>query len=315
MNIIALTTQNAPDLANALTAFETAFSYPLGAHLRFRIDHGDDYLRFFRAMGDAQCFVAMDNHRVIGTVSVTVRRLIQPDGQSRSAAYIGDLKIAADARGGWALIKLARAAAAWALKHTHIAYSVVMDGTSVTPDAYTGRAGLLPFDVLAEIAVIRLPVESPTAIAPTMDAAPFESVVECFHSLSADRYAVPAFDPTLRSDMAPVPIALPNGDACGFIEDTRRAKRLMLEDGTEMLSAHLSHFAYRTTADGARLINVARSQAASLGFPALFFAVYRPDARLFLNALAASDATVATATVYGCGLPNNAAWNINTSEI
>lgn len=315
MNVFALTADNSPDVASALSVFETAFSYPLGAHQHFRIDHGADYLRFFRAMGEAQCFVGMENSRVIGTISVTLRCLIQPDGQSQTVAYIGDLKIAPDARGGWALIKLARSAATWAMKHTHIAYSVVMEGTTVTPGTYTGRAGLSLFDPVAQIAVIRLPVESPAAVAPPVDIVAFESTVERFHTLSAGRYAVPAFDPSIRSEIAPLAIALPSGDACGFLEDTRRAKRLIVEDGNELQSAHLSHFAYRTAADGARLLNIARSQAARLGFPALFFAVYQPDARLLLDAIAAHDATVATATVYGCGLPNNTAWNINTSEI
>ena len=42
-----------PELADALSAFEQHFRYPLGRTRTFRISHGPDYPRFFRAMGKA----------------------------------------------------------------------------------------------------------------------------------------------------------------------------------------------------------------------------------------------------------------------
>ena len=315
MNIIFLDQSNAPDLAGALTKFETGFTYPLGAAQRFGVRHGSDYSRFFRAMGQAQCIVAMERERVVGAIAVVLRQLIAPDGRTLPAAYLGDLKIAPSARGGRVLINLARHAAAWALERTGIAFSVVMGGTAMTPDRYTGRAGLPAFTELAKLAVIRIPLERSVADPASSISADFENSAAPFCSLSAGRYATLAFAPHLRSETAPTAITLTDGNASGFIEDTRRAKRLIVKGGAEMVSAHLSHFAFRSATDGARLVRAACGLAAQHGFPALFFAVHEPDAASLLAALCVDGATVAPATVYGCGLPDNVGWNINTSEI
>jgi hypothetical protein len=42
-----------PSQAKALAEFEGQFNYPLGAGRSFRISHGEDYPRFFRAIGKA----------------------------------------------------------------------------------------------------------------------------------------------------------------------------------------------------------------------------------------------------------------------
>ena len=54
----------APELARALAEFEAGFTYPLGPGRTFHICHGDDYPCFFRAMGEAACFVAEQKGRV-----------------------------------------------------------------------------------------------------------------------------------------------------------------------------------------------------------------------------------------------------------
>src|SRR5262249_11759480 len=38
------------------------------------------------------------------------------------------------------------------------------------------------------------------------------------------------------------------GQACGLFEDTRRGKRLIADDGSQLISAHLSYFAFATPA-------------------------------------------------------------------
>ncbi|MBV9123277.1 MAG: hypothetical protein JO112_07970, partial [Planctomycetes bacterium] len=103
-----------PELARALAIFERDFTYPLGPGRSFRIDHGQDYPRFFRAIGKAGCFVAVGPDGVVGTLGATVRRLLLPDGSERPILYLGDLKIAPPARGGAVLLRLARATEAWA---------------------------------------------------------------------------------------------------------------------------------------------------------------------------------------------------------
>ena len=58
MNVHALSAPPPTALARALDRFEGQFRYPLGPGRSFRISHGDDYPRFFRAMGEGACFVA-----------------------------------------------------------------------------------------------------------------------------------------------------------------------------------------------------------------------------------------------------------------
>ena len=46
------------DVAHALAGFEAGFRYPLGEGATFCISHGEDYRRFFRAMGESVCIVS-----------------------------------------------------------------------------------------------------------------------------------------------------------------------------------------------------------------------------------------------------------------
>jgi hypothetical protein len=103
--------------------------------------------------------------------------------------------------------------------------------------------------------------------------------------------------------------------ACGRLEDTRRAKRLIADDGAEMISAHLSCFAYADPCAGAILLQEALRRAAELGFPALFVAVAPSDATPLCQAVRANDVVTAPATIYGTGLEPGPLWNINTAEI
>src|SRR6516162_3463154 len=100
MNVHRLSTSPPPELARALDRFERQFIYPLGPGRSFRISHGEDYPRFFRAMGEAACFVAEREGRVVGVIGAALRRLRLPTGTELPAAYLGDLKIDPASRGG-----------------------------------------------------------------------------------------------------------------------------------------------------------------------------------------------------------------------
>jgi hypothetical protein len=304
-----------PELALALAEFEAQFTYPLGPGRTFRISRGSDYPRFFRAIGQGASFVAEAEGRVLGALGMAVRPLALPDGSERLVAYLGDLKIAPAARGGWALVSLARSALAWAGPHVEAAFSVVMDGTPVTPVRYTGRAGLPAFRELGNVIVFRI-ATGDVPLEPAADhwVTTAAAGMECYRRLRAGRYACPGGQPAERSEIAPLALLDPEGSACGQLEDTRKAKRLLADDGSELLSAHLSSFAFRTSAAGAELLRVARSHAAERGFPALFVAVAAPEAEALREALGPIEMVAAPATVYGTGLPAGA-WNINTSEI
>ena len=99
-----------------------------------------------------------------------------------------------------------------------------------------------------------------------------------------------------------------------MLEDTRKAKRLIADNGSELLSAHLSCFAYGSITAGSELVGAALRQAERLGFPALFVSVAEPDAEPFRAALSNFEIRAAPASVYGTGLIP-ALWNINTAEI
>src|SRR5262249_32607905 len=142
-----------------------------------------------------------------------------------------------------------------------------------------------------------------------------EDVRECFRRLSSGRHACPPGHPAERSATAPAWLLLPDSSACGCLEDTRRAKRLVTDDGQEMVSAHLSCFAWRDLRAGAMLFRAALARAAALGFPALFVAVPRRDADALEGALKDVEVIRAPATVYAYGLPGDTDWNINSSEI
>src|SRR5262249_22132357 len=155
-NLHTLTGPPVAHLAQAVDAFEEGFTYPLGPGRTFRISHGDDYPRFFRSMGRAAVFVAEREGEVLGVLAVALRRLLLPDGQERTVAYLGDVKVAPSARRSTVFFRLAGAAREWAGADASAAFGVVMDGTPVTPDRYTGRLGLPRFEVLGKVLVWRL---------------------------------------------------------------------------------------------------------------------------------------------------------------
>lgn len=315
MTLHALRERPAPNLAAALAEFESRFAYPLGPGRSFRISHGEDYPRFFRAIGAATCFAVEKDGRVIGTLGLAIRSLRVPDGSERSAAYIGDLKIDPGARGTLVLLRLARAADAWARPQVTAAYGVVMDGTRALPPDYSGRAGIEGFFQVGKIFVLRFETSSGATEFDDRWAATAAQGAVAFQLLSRGKYAAPGGNPAERSEMPPIWLLHPAGLACGRLEDTRRAKRLIDNNGNEMLSAHLACFAYQTPQAAAELIQAACAIAASRGFPSMFTAVAEQDFGRLEPFLADAEKVVAPATVYGAGLQAGGAWNINSSEI
>jgi hypothetical protein len=303
------------DVAEALERFERQFTYPLGPGRWFRISHGQDYPRFYRAMGDAACFVAMRGGQVLGVVGAAIRRLLLPDGQEQQIVHLGDLKIDPAARGGWTLVSLGREVRTWIGADARTAFGVVMDGTPVTPERYTGRFGIPPFVELGKIAALRLPTLPPRSYADEEWQASETHGLDCYIELSRGRYASHGGYPAERSEMTPEWLVSLDRSACGRLEDTRRAKRLFADDGSEMSSAHLSCFAYRDERAGVELLRAALSRAGSLGYPALFVAIAAPTAAALVAELGDVQHVTASATVYGSGLKPGPLWNINTAEI
>lgn len=313
MKVHQLSGPPSPELADALAQFEKPFTYPLGAGRFFRISHGADYTLFFRAQGRAACFIAENDGRVVGALGTAIRKLWLPDGIEREVAYFGDLKIAKDSRDGLVLMRLARAAEVWLRPKVQAGFGVVMGGTSLTPAAYTGRAGIPDFKELGRLTILRISGGNENRSSDQMLTRQ-EAGLECYRRLSTGRYASPVRSTVERSEITPVWLMTPDGSACGLLEDTRKAKRLISDDGSEMLSAHLSCFAYRAVAAASRLIGVALNYALRSGFPAVFVSVAETDAPPLQAALSHFTVHPAPAAVYGTGLEPSY-WNVNTAEI
>lgn len=288
-------------LAAALAEFERQFRYPLGPGRWFRIDHGDDYPRFFRAIGEAACFVAREANEVLGTLGTARARLRAPDGDVRDVLYVGDLKVDPAARGGRALFELVAAARAWAEPWARAAFAVVMDGTAVTPARYTGRLGIPRFEPLAQIVVLRIPTDA---------AAPSSSIAG---ARPRRAFALALADPGARSVIAPRIVAVDR--ASGRLDDTRAGKRLFADDGGELVSAHLGALAYDDVGSAAALVQRACALAAAEGFAALFVAFPVADAHAVCDRLADGAIVRAPATIWGTGLPLGCDWLVDTAAI
>jgi len=301
-------------LAVALEEFEKRFSYPLGEGSRFRISHGEDYSRFFRAMGNAVVFVAERDGKVLGTLGAAERELVRPDGESSRALYVCDLKVVPGAAAGMALLRLCAALKAWVPVQVTTAFAVVMDGTTMTPERYTGRLGIPSFHEVAKIAVLRLPCDGVRA-GPANCSRSESKALATYKKLVRGCYATAGGNPAERSAVTPVWLSLATGDACAMVEDTRKAKRLFAIGGAELQSAHLSYFAFDNARAGAELLFAAAEVARTMRFPALFCALPANQAPELLQALGSPAPEVAPATVYGIGFPEPLGWHINTSEI
>lgn len=304
------------ELGDALARFERQFTYPLGTGQSFRISHGEDYSSFFRSIGEGICFVAEEGGEILGTIGGAIRRLLFPDGKERDVLYLGDLK-AAVRLAGRTLLQLADAMFQWASPKVTAAYCVVMDGTRATPARYTGRFGIPAFEELGKVAVLRIEIDgralTPDACRDVYPATAAD-VDACFVRLNQGRYAGLGGEPPLRSEMEPHWRILAEAKSCGRIEDTRRAKRLWVHDGAELLSAHLSSFAYESLAAGVQLVQAAIHEVRQRGFPALFLTVPVSDSKNFAIAMG-SNVVMVPATIYGTGFDAGGYWNINTAEI
>lgn len=319
MKIHCLTDKPDVALSQSLSRFETQFLYPLGENRQFRIDHGDDYPLFFRAMGRGCCFVAEQQETILGILGVALREFYFPDGTLRTVMYVGDLKIAPEARGGYVLYRLLRALSQWSHWETHPipVFSVVMEGNALTPKDYTGRLGIPAFQEIAKVMILRIPCLLPPlnesqSIIPKL---PQEKDYEVFRSWTSERYTPGWTRFTLRSKIEPQWFMFPEGSACGLLEDTRRAKKLRGDQNEELVSAHLSYFAYRQAIEGQQLLDQALRYCASISVPFLFVSIPLPEISLFREWILERSAILAPASVYGVSFETDALWQINTSEI
>jgi hypothetical protein len=321
MNLQSFTTNVPESAAELLAEFETHFTYPLGNACRFRISHGNDYLRFFRSMGEATLLVASDGTTIHGSIArvekeLILRRKSSPLVGLCLAHYLCDLKVKPASRGSMVLPRLIKETKRQIESSgTRACYSVVMDGTGRLPTDYTGRLGVPKFERLAKISILRLTAHDHAQPTTTCRIVSPEEYAKLAESIYPSGYAASNRNAQHRSSMEPVYFSTNNGDACGILQDTRRAKQLFLESGEELLSGHLCGLRYQTADAGATLLREAARLAHASGFPAVFTSVPHGQWTDLQPFLEDHHVTVAPATIYGHALQAGCDWWIDTAEI
>ena len=315
MNLHTISDSPAPILSHALAKFEQQFTYPLGTDRFFRIEHNADYAKFYRSIGTARCFIVLHDKEILGVISAALRPIFFPNGSEGQVCYLGDLKVAPRANAGRLLIQFHQAIRTWLMQYpSTAAFGIVMNGARAVPSDYSGRIGIPAFSAISQTSILRITCEQQTNTQHLFTATETE-VRTCYRRLSLGRYASPVGNPNERSLLPPIWLATPDMSACGCLEDTRKAKCLISNDGSELISAHLSAFAFNNVHDGAALIREACKRVMQLGYPALFVAVAETDTPILCATLGGLPLVYAPATVYAHGLESRSAWNINSSEI
>lgn len=314
MNITIITPPLKPTLNQALEAFEKQFRYPLGQSF-FRIYHGEDYLRFYSSIGKAIAILASDNEGIAGVCCAAERLFHHPAYGPQQVLYIGDLKLAPRARNGRVWWRMGQAIREH-YSRIDLAYSVVMDGTPYTPDTYTGRAGLPSFRAIGEIRIWRLGITALDSQADGIQPVTEIEGLSTFRRLAANQCYCTDGKPQLRSTVQPQWWLSEDGQSCALLEDTRSAKRLVYDDGKEIMSAHLSAFAYSDPRSAHHLIQAICHRLVAWDCPGLFLSLPKSISSLpELLEHPSRNSIITGATVYGNDPSMAGNWNIFTAEI
>ncbi len=293
-----------------LFEFEKRFVYPLGATSKFRIEHGPDYTSFYRAIGKPITVAAQKDAEIVGVISVALRE-VSLGGRFLKFAYIGDLKVDPRWQSTSVFYKLAKRLQSLLTEPIDCAYAVVMNGTPSSPSSYSGRLGIPHFKTVNTTHVLRF-LTSSHETSPLTPANEHNSY-SLYCLLEQENAILSLANVQLRSNTSPMWLNV-NDKAIGLIEDTMRAKRLYLDDGSELLSAHLSYFAFADVSSAMTLISHAVTWAHKKGFPALFVSLSPQKKHLLKPLLSKFQFDESLATIYATD-DIGGRISINTSEI
>lgn len=309
INVIKL--ENIPSSLNEqMSSFEKSFRYPLGLSGSFSISHGDDYSRFFRAMGKCKIYLACHKGEIAGSLAV-VHRPVFLNGIKDNALFVGDLKIKKG--NGKLLYCLIKEAHDDNLELREAPqYGIMMKGTERRPSDYTGRLGLPKFKNMGEIAIIRVPVNSYDLKEKSFEISTHGAITMA-EELRKSENTFPIGRSAIRSLNKPRAFCLENKSAVCILEDTMTAKRLFADDGSEIVSGHLSSLQYFRVEDGVNLVKAIMPEAKRNNYPALFFSVPLEDKDEYLKNL--KGAHCAPAFIYGRNMEASCRWQLNTAEI
>lgn len=315
MNVHVFHAPPPAELGAALEEFEAQFRYPLGESQSFSISHGRDYITFFAAIGEPTLVAAEHRGRILGTLSAALRTLRFPDGTEQRVAYLGDLKIAPDSRGGVVLARIMETMFRdLSVPANGTAYGVVMDGTNRIPSEYTGRVGVPAFSKLGSLCILKANTAGCAERVRGVEGIASTEWAKIYALIAPGGFLPRGGNPTLRSTMTPRHLASASRNAVGRIEDTRLAKRLFISPENEIRAAHLTGFAFAVAADGAELFRHAAAVCTEQNIPTLFASVPQSSAAAIQTAMGNADVQFVTATVFGCGL-GAGDWWVDTAEI
>lgn len=309
INVIKL--ENIPaSLNEQMSSFEKSFKYPLGTSGTFSISHGDDYSRFFRAMGKCKIYLACYNGEIAGSLAV-VQRPVFLNGKQGNSLFIGDLKISkGNGKILYCLIKEAHDDNLDLREAPQ--YGIMMKGTERRPSDYTGRLGLPKFKNMGEVAIIRVPVSSSEGSIGKSEIS-IHGAISLSEELRKTDNSFPVGRSTIRSLNKPRAYCLDDKSAVCILEDTMTAKRLYADDGSEIVSGHLSSLQSFRPKDGVKMVKAIMPEAKKNKYPAVFFSVPLEDKDIYLEGL--SGANCAPAFIYGRNMEASCRWQLNTAEI
>lgn len=328
-----------------ISNFEAGFRYPLSATEHFSISHGADYSLFYRSMGKSLVLAAEQDELPIATVAATIRELQSPGGTIHRCAYIGDLKYRKSAGASRKLLSLLLELQDWCIQNADSALAVVMGGTQNLPDSYSGRLGLRKMKRLGAMHIYRIPIQPLASCrqfkeAELIASARAHSIIAtspqnffCFkpnQNGASDSECTSLISPIWLGTTAPVSTTdSDNGEsssvgcAAGCLQDTRKAKKLFREDGSEILNAHLTNFCFDSIDSAASIIESALESARNNNFEALFLSLDTERSQQLSAVLEKFGATKSEAIIYGVGViaeeqfndHSNRNWCINSSEV
>ncbi len=243
------------DLNQALLEFEKGFQYPLSKEVSFLISHGPDYLRFFKSLGEVVLAVSFYNEKVVG-VCVGVK---QKDVLGRYCFYLCDLKVLSEYREMSVAYLVSKKLYQWCRQFgINDFFAFVMGGTSKVSAFFRGRLDFPPLLIKHEYRVLRLDTEKRIVTHGTIDQ-------------SADYQPLFKFNNGKESSSNCMELIGPSFS--GVLEDTLYGKKIMLNDGVELLSSHLSDIKFSQISDLVELLEEARVKSQKLKYPGLFVAI------------------------------------------
>ncbi len=304
-----------------LQQFERQFDYPLTDSRRFRIEHSLDYERFFSAMGDSVTVAVENEGEILGVLSAAIRSLHLPEERIEKWLYIGDVKIKRSARGRTILKRLFVATRTWVGNRCSKGYSVVMDGTGVTPRMYTGRLGIPEFRDVQSVKLLAFSTRSfkqhsinTAGVEACDDPRSFAEIAKFIRARSATPHWSNE-NISVRTHMKPVWLTDPNAGCMGLLEDTRSAKRLYDSESDELLYAHLSNVQYESIEDLVPIVVKAGRIAHTCGCTNLLLAVPNMQCGMLTDALNPAQFDIFSSTVYATEKTKGYELPISSSEI